>query len=65
MVAYEDMHMADQHAHRIDPLDDIERAEGVELPGPMHDEAEKPIKRPKKLRGSKHEGYYPMRRRRG
>ena len=48
------------HVCPTDPLEEIEDAQGVELPGPMHDKAEKPTKLPKKIRSGGKESYPPM-----
>ncbi|MFA5925876.1 MAG: hypothetical protein WC831_02985 [Parcubacteria group bacterium] len=49
-------------AHSYDPLEDIEREEGADLPEKIHEEAEKPIKLPKKIRSGAKESYFPLHR---
>jgi hypothetical protein len=49
--------------HSYDPLEDIEKEEGLELPERMHELAEKPTKLPKKIRGCPKESYFPLHRR--
>ena len=52
------------HECPIDNIDDLEDIQDEELPGPMHDKAEKPTKLPGKTRAGGKESYYPMHRRR-
>lgn len=43
-----------------DPLEDVEKEEGVEFSGKMHEMADKPKKPPKKTRSEPAEGYFPL-----
>lgn len=46
-----------------DPLEEIEKEQGAELSGKMHDLAEPPVKLPKKIRRGGKESYRPLHRR--
>lgn len=50
------------HICPIDPLEEEEAREGRELPGKMHELAEKPTKLPKKIRAGGRESYHPLHR---
>ena len=49
-------------AHSYDPLEEVEDQDGFEMSGSAHDEAEKPIKLPKKVRSRASESYFPLHR---